>query len=163
MTPSGHHLAELNFGELRHDWDDPRVAEFVAGLDLVNDLATRSPGFVWRLTDEDMNAEQVLDGGAFGGNPRMAATLSVWTDAERLQHFVWNTLHRQFYDKRAQWYDAIGNSNLVMWWVPIGHQPTVAEGLARFARMMGQGPDEMAFGWDWLRAAGLVAAMPERG
>ena len=32
MHPAANHLAELNFGELRYDWDDPRVAEFVAGL-----------------------------------------------------------------------------------------------------------------------------------
>ena len=163
ITPAAHHLAELNFGELRHDWDDPRVAEFVAGLDMVNALAARSPGFVWRLTDEDMNTEQVAEGGAFGGNPRMASTLSVWTDASSLQHFVWNTVHRQFYDKRALWYDAFGNSNLVMWWVPVGHKPSVAEGLTRFVRMQGQGPDATAFGWDWLKVAGLVSGGQEKG
>ena len=113
MQPAGHHLAELNFGELRHDWDDPRVAEFVNGLDMVNALAARSPGFVWRLSDEDMDHEQTSGTGAFGGNPRMASTLSVWQDAASLEHFVWNTVHRQFYDKRALWYDAVGNSNLV--------------------------------------------------
>lgn len=152
MQPQGHHLAELNFGMLRHDWDDPRVAEFVKGLDLVNGLAARSPGFVWRLTDEDMEREQVGAQGAFGGNPRMASTLSVWVDVPSLQHFVWNTVHRQFFDKRAQWYDSIGNSNLVMWWVPVGHRPTVAEGLARFERLRGDGASDAAFGWDWVKA-----------
>ena len=122
---------------------------------MVNALAARSPGFVWRLSDGDMNEEQVSEGGGFGGNPRMASTLSVWIDAASLRHFVWNTVHRQFYDKRALWYDAIGNSNLVMWWVPVGHRPSVAEGLARFARLVGQGPSEMAFGWDWLQPSGL--------
>ena len=153
MQPVGHHLAELNFGTLRHDWDDPRVAEFVNGLDLVNALAARSPGFVWRLSDDDMEGEQLGDGGAFGGNPRMASTLSIWEDVASLQHFVWNTVHRQFYDKRALWYDAIGNSNLVMWWVPVGHRPTVAEGLARFAALRDHGPSDHAFGWDWVKAA----------
>jgi Domain of unknown function (DUF3291) len=148
---AGHHLAELNFGTLRHDWDDPRVAEFVNGLDMVNALAARSPGFVWRLADEDMEREQMSQTGAFGGNPRMASTLSVWQDAASLEHFVWNTLHRQFFEKRALWYDAVGNSNLVMWWVPVGHRPDVAEGLARFARLRDDGPSAEAFGWDWLR------------
>ena len=157
MQPVGHHLAELNFGELRYDWDDPRVADFVAGLDKVNALAERSPGFVWRLPDDDMNTEQVTEGGAFGGNPRMASTLSVWTDAASLRHFVWNTVHKQFYDKRARWYDSIGNSNLVMWWIPIGHRPLVTEGLARFDRLTRQGPSEMAFGWDWFQDASAAS------
>jgi hypothetical protein len=153
MQPNGHHLAELNFGELRHDWDDPRVAEFVNGLDMVNTVAERSPGFVWRLGDGDMDREQTADGGAFWGNPRMAATLSVWEDVASLEHFVWNTVHRQFYDKRAQWYDAVGNSNLVLWWIRLGHRPTVAEGLARFARLRDHGPSDAAFGWDWIRGS----------
>jgi hypothetical protein len=155
--PVGHQLAELNFGELRYDWDDPRVADFVAGLDKVNALAERSPGFVWRLADDDMNNEQVTEGGAFGGNPRMASTLSVWADAGSLRHFVWNTVHKQFYDKRAQWYDSIGNSNLVMWWIPTGHRPSVAEGLARFDMLTEQGPSEMAFGWDWFLDASAAS------
>ncbi len=150
MQPAGHHLAEFNFGELRHDWDDPRVAEFVNGLDLVNDLAARSPGFVWRLSDDEMDHEQTDETGAFGGNPRMASTLSVWQDAGSLKHFVWNTVHRQFYEKRALWYDAVGNSNLVMWWVPVGHRPGVADGLARFARLRDFGASDAAFGWGWL-------------
>lgn len=147
--PAGHHLAELNLGELRYDWDDPRVAEFVNGLDMVNALAARSPGFVWRLSDDDMGHEQTADAGAFGGNARMASTLSVWQDAASLEHFVWNTVHRQFHEKRALWYDAIGNSNLVMWWVPVGHQPGVNEGLARYARLRDGGPSDTAFGWAW--------------
>jgi hypothetical protein len=98
-----------------------------------------------------MGHEQTADAGAFGGNPRMASTLSVWQDAASLEHFVWNTVHKRFYDKRAEWYDAIGNSNLVMWWVPVGHRPGVAEGLARFDRLREDGPSAAAFGWAWLR------------
>jgi hypothetical protein len=75
MHPAGYHLAELNFWKLRYDWDDPMDAEFVAGLDPISNLPARSSGFVWRLSDDDMNDEQVTRGGAFGGNPRMAATL----------------------------------------------------------------------------------------
>jgi hypothetical protein len=155
MTRAGFHLAELNFGELRYDWDDPRVRNFVDNLDMVNGLAAQSPGVVWRLSDDDMDAAQTSAGGAFGGNLRMASTLSVWQDAASLEHFVWNTVHRQFYAQRAEWYDAVGNSNLVMWWVPVGHRPTVAEGLARHAHLRAHGPSDDAFGWAWLKDAQL--------
>ncbi len=155
MQPAGHHLAELNFGELKHDWDDPRVRDFVEGLGLVNGLAAQSPGFVWRLPDDEMDHAQNDTGGAFGGNPRMAATLSVWRDAACLEHFVWNTVHRQFYARRAEWYDAVGNSNLVMWWVPVGQQPTVAEGLARHRLLSEHGASDTAFGWTWLKEVRL--------
>lgn len=153
MQPVAHYLAELNFGTLRHGWDDPRIKGFVEGLDLVNGLAARAPGFVWRLSDDAMDAEQTE--GAFANTPRIAATLSVWQDVTALEQFVWNTVHRQFYERRAEWFDAIGNSNLVMWWVPVGHKPSVAEGLARFAHLRDTGASDHAFGWAWLRDAKL--------
>src|ERR1700694_755991 len=35
------------------------MAEFVAALDPVNELADQAPGFVWRLQDEDGNATSI--------------------------------------------------------------------------------------------------------
>lgn len=151
----GMHLAELNFGTLLHDWDDPRVKGFVDGLDLVNGLAARSPGFVWRLSDDDMDHAQNDPAEAFGGDPRIASTLSVWEDVASLEHFVWNTVHRQFYERRAEWFAAMGNSHLVMWWVPVGHRPSVAEGLDRWRHREAHGDSDHAFGWKHLAAAKL--------
>ena len=150
IQPAGHHLAEFNFGTLRYDWDDPRLADFVAGLDLVNGIAAASPGFVWRMDDEAMGVAQ-----AATGNLRLASTLSVWQDAASLEHFVWATLHRQFYGRKADWYDGAGNGNLVLWWVPHGHRPGFAEGVARWTLWQGQGDGDQAFGWAHLAQARL--------
>ena len=150
MQPDGHHLAELNFGVLKHDWEDPRIAEFTNNLDRVNTLAENSPGFVWRLTDDDMEAGQLDAAGVFGGNPLVASTLSVWEDAASLEHFVWNTIHRQFYEKRSQWFAGEGQSNFVMWWVPMGHRPTLQEGMERFSHWQKHGDSDHAFGWSYL-------------
>ncbi len=49
-------LAQVNIGRLRAPTDDPLVAEFMNGLDEINALAERSPGFVWRLQTEEGNA-----------------------------------------------------------------------------------------------------------
>lgn len=155
MQPKGHHLAEFNLGVLKHDWDDPRVKGFVDGLDLVNGIAMRSPGFVWLLSEDEMDAAQRDPQGVLGGNPRTASTLSVWEDVASLEHFVWNTVHKQFYDRKAEWYDATKALRLVMWWVPAGHRPTLDEAMARFRRLEAQGPGPDAFGWDWLREAKL--------
>lgn len=35
---------------------DPRLADFTDNLALVNDIAERSPGFIWRYNDESGNA-----------------------------------------------------------------------------------------------------------
>jgi hypothetical protein len=39
-------LAQINIARLVAPLDHPRISEFVAGLDPVNALADRSPGFV---------------------------------------------------------------------------------------------------------------------
>ncbi len=155
MTGQIFHIAELNFGTLRYDWDDPRTADFVAGLDLVNGLAVKAPGFVWRLDDAGMAAEQLDPAGALGANPRMASTLSVWCDVESLENFVWNTVHRRFYARKAEWYDATGNGSFIMWRVPVGHRPAVAEGMARWQYREQNGDSDHAFGWSWIKEAQL--------
>ena len=141
MQPEGHHIAEMNLGVLRHDWDDPRVKDFVDGLELVNGVAERSPGFVWRMGDAEMDAAQRDAAGPLGGNPRLASTLSVWKSVAALEHFVWNTVHRAFYARKAEWYDVVETPRLVMWWVPAGHRPCVAEGMERF-RVSGAGREQ---------------------
>lgn len=147
----GHHLAELNLGILKHDWDDPRIKGFVDGLDLVNGVAARSKGFVWRLDDDAMEHEQLDPDGPMGGHPRLASTLSVWASLADLEHFVWHTVHKRFYDRRAEWYDLTDSLRFVMWWVPEGHRPGMAEAMARFRHMEAHGASDYAFGWDWAR------------
>ncbi len=153
--PQGHHLAELNLGILKYDWDDPRVQDFVNGLDLVNGVAARSPGFVWRMDDAEMAFEQTHADGAMGANPRMASTLSVWEDVASLEHFVWNTVHKRFYDRKAEWYDMGVSLRFCMWWVPVGHRPAMAEAMARFRHLEQHGSGDHAFGWDHLKEAEL--------
>ena len=153
--PAGHHLAEFNIGVLRYDWDDPRVADFADNEPRVNALAERAEGFVWRMNSEEMERAQLDPDGPLGGNPRTASTLSVWTDAASLEQFVWNTVHRNFYARRAEWYDATDSHRLGMWWVPEGTRPSAADGMARLARLEAEGPSEHAFGWSELKDARL--------
>ena len=147
---TGHHLAEFNIGVLKYDWDDPRVADFADNLDRVNGIAKASPGFVWMLEEDEMEAAQLDAAGPLGGNPRTASTLSVWEDAASLRHFVWKTVHKRFYDRRAEWYDATDAVRLVMWWVAQGHRPDVAEAAERLAHLEKHGNTDRAFGWSGL-------------
>ena len=157
--PSGHipnrHLAEFNIGVLKYDWDDPRVKDFAEGLDAVYEIAARSPGFVWRMSDEDMEAAQTDAAGVLGGDPRTASTLSVWESVETLEQFVWATVHRKFYERKGEWYDPTDAVRLVMWWVPEGHRPSIEEAKARYDLLVANGPSDDAFGWDWLPEARL--------
>ena len=155
------HLAEFNRGILRHDWDDPRVAEFVDALDRVNAVAQRASGFVWMLGPEEMERAQLAPGGPLGANPRLASTLSVWTDAQALHGFAFQTVHRRFLDRGAEWFLPSAEPRLVVWFVPEGHRPGIAEAAERLAWLVARGETQDAFGWSWLRENGHLAGTRE--
>jgi hypothetical protein len=148
------HLAQLNVGRLVAETDDPRVAEFMAALDLVNGLGKRMPGFVWMMEGSGEpgtgNTAVKLD-----GDPRFVSNLTVWESVETLEAFVWNTVHRTFYERRAEWFEVLGRMHFVMWWVPAGHRPTLDEALARLDHLQAKGDSDHAFGWSWLKEARL--------
>ena len=146
------HLAEFNIGVLRYDWDDPRVADFRDNLDRVYAIAARSPGYVWHLDPDAMDAEQLDPEGVLGANPRTASTLSVWESPETLWAFTFETVHKQFYDRRAEWYDPQDQpTRLVMWWIAAGHKPTIAEAKARLDHLDAHDDSDHAFGWGYLQ------------
>ena len=51
MTP-GFQLAQINVARALFPLDAPEMADFIALIPAVNELAERSPGFVWRLQTE---------------------------------------------------------------------------------------------------------------
>ena len=151
-APAGHHLAELNVGRLLAPVDDPRVAEFMSALDRVNGLGKRMPGFVWMMEGSGApgtgNTEAKIDGDA-----QYVSNLTVWENVETLEAFVWNTVHRQFYERRQEWFEVLGAMHFVMWWVPVGHKPTLAEALERLEHFKTNGDTDQAFGWKYLKDA----------
>jgi Domain of unknown function (DUF3291) len=144
IQPAGHHLAELNVGRLMAPTDDPRVAEFMAALDRVNGLGKRMPGFVWMM--EGSGEPGTGNTGAkIDGDPQYVSNLTVWESVETLEAFVWNTVHRAFYERRQEWFEVLGAMHFVMWWVP----------LARLDHLRANGDSDQAFGWSYLREAQL--------
>ena len=154
---TGLHLAELNIGRLLAPTDDPRVAGFMGALDRVNGLGKRMPGFVWMM---EGSGEPGTGNTAtkIGGDPQFVSNLTVWESVETLEQFVWNTVHRAFYERRAEWFEVLGRMHFVMWRVPAGHRPTLDEGLARLDHMQAHGDSDHAFGWSWLPQAKLWQA-----
>ena len=61
-------------------------------------------------------------------DPEILPNLTVWRDVEALERFVWQTLHKRMYNRRDEWFAPIEGAKLVLWWIPEGHRPPVAEG-----------------------------------
>jgi hypothetical protein len=151
QQPVNHHLAELNIGRIRYDLDDPRMADFTNNLALVNGIAERTPGFVWRFIDDSGNATSTRP----YADPRIIVNFSVWESVEALERFVWQTIHKRFYGRRTEWFDKFEGPPFVLWWVPIGHRPSVQGAVERLAHLKQHGPSDHAFGWQAVSSSQL--------
>ncbi|MEO1045793.1 MAG: DUF3291 domain-containing protein [Pseudomonadota bacterium] len=139
---SGYHLAQINIARFAKPKDDPVNADFMNGLDPVNAQAEAAPGFVWRLVGEGNDA---VDLSPDASDPRLAINMSLWTDVEALGAFVYrNPDHLAFMRRRREWMEHM-NVYQALWWVPVGHIPTVEEGMARIAKLEKHGPMTEAF------------------
>ena len=139
-------IAQFNIARARWDLDDPRMKEFMDMVPKMNALAARSPGYIWRLEDEhgpDGPHEILKD-------PRMTMTLSVWRDVNSLQHFTWQTLHKRFRIRTAEWFEPLGEAYLAIWPIANGHRPKGPEAQAMLEKLRAEGPSDAVFGTEAL-------------
>jgi hypothetical protein len=144
MSSSPFHLAQANVAYAIAAHDDPRLADYMARLDEINQLADRSAGFVWRyLTDSRDPAQREFS------DPYVLFNMSVWTSIDALHAYTYRTAHAEVYAARKQWFvDAkavIGGHALAMWWIPRGERPTVSDAQERLAAILENGSSERAF------------------
>ena len=78
---------------------------------------------------------------------RIAINLSVWENVETLERFVYQTIHKRFYGRRAEWFEHFETPYFVMWWVTAGHRPSVEEAMARLEHFKRHGASDHAFDW----------------
>ena len=144
-------IAQFNVGTLKAPIDHPDIADFVAGLDVVNALAEASDGYVWRLQGDDGNATSLVE----YENPNTLVNMSVWASLAALRAFAFGGLHRDVLRRRGDWFER-GSSGAVNWWIPAGAIPTVDEGKRRLAFLEVFGPSPYAFGFGASSLATLV-------
>lgn len=89
-----YHLAQANIARFKASLDDPTMKEFVDFLEPVNRFAEESPGFIWRLKDDQGRAASYLESPF--KDEMMAVNISVWADLDALKDFVYGTVHSYF-------------------------------------------------------------------
>jgi hypothetical protein len=137
---SEYELAQLNVAVLKAPLDSPPLADFVANLDRVNALAEAAPGFVWRLQTEEGDATALRPLG-----DDVLVNMSVWRDAESLNRYVYRSGHVEIMRRRNEWFERMVQAHLVLWWVPRGTRPTLAEAVGRLDHLRRFGPSPHAF------------------
>jgi hypothetical protein len=138
---TGFHLAQLNIARLREPLDSPLLADFVAALEPVNQLADQSPGFVWRLQTDDGDATAIR---AFDDD-MLIVNMSLWESIEALSAFVYRSQHRDVMVRRQEWFQRMSDPYLVLWWVPAGHLPGIDEAKERLELLARNRPSPEAF------------------
>ncbi|WP_155372556.1 DUF3291 domain-containing protein [Catellatospora vulcania] len=136
------HLAQLNVGRLIAPIDAPELAEFVALLEPINALADGAPGFVWRLRESESDPALTYRHD-FGDD--LLINMSVWRGRQDLWDYVYRTRHLAVLQRRREWFQRTVEIHSVMWWIPDGHLPSAAEGMARLALLAEHGPGADAF------------------
>ena len=138
------HLAQLNLGLFVAPLDSPEMAPFAEALDRINAIAEATPGFVWRLVDDDGGSSSNVEVPE-ADDPLMAANLSVWTDVKPLYDFMYRSDHRSYLRRRHEWFESVPEVMTVGWWLPAGDIPTLAEAVRRLEHLRAHGPSDEGF------------------
>lgn len=142
MSAPWFHLAQFNLARVKAPLDSPVMEGFVSRLAPVNALAEASDGFVWRLQTAEGDATSLRH----YDDPAIIVNMSVWTTPEALKAFVYRSGHAEPLRKRLEWFEPMPKPFQVLWWIPAGHRPTVAEAQARLAFLARHGDSAVAFG-----------------
>lgn len=138
-----YHLAQVNVAQAKDEMSAEVMQGFVSRLDEINALADQAPGFVWRLQTEqgDATSIRVFD------DPLLLVNLSVWTNVETLQDFVYKSLHVELIRDRDAWFSKLKSAHQALWWIPYGHIPGVSEAREKLEqiRRIGPGPESFTF------------------
>jgi heme-degrading monooxygenase HmoA len=135
-----YHLAQLNIARRLYPLDDPRMIGFTSRLAEINALGEATPGFVWRLIDDSGNATdtRIYDDDA------LIVNLTLWESVEALHHYAYSTAHVEVFRQRRDWFEAVSEPMVVLWWVPAGGVPTVPEARERLDHLRANGPTPYA-------------------
>ncbi|MDG5808098.1 DUF3291 domain-containing protein [Streptomyces ossamyceticus] len=157
MTAVAYELAQVNIARLKAPLDSPLLKDFVDALDPVNAVADAAPGFVWRLQSESGNATDV----PVLGDAWLIVNLTSWQDIAALTAFMYQGRHRELLSRRREWFERPTEAVTALWWVPVGHRPSVAEAEERLLHLRAHGPTPYAFTLRTTFPAG--PAEPHRG
>lgn len=76
---------------------------------------------------------------------RILVNMSVWESVEALWSFTYASRHLDILRRRREWFHRLAEAHLALWWVEVGHVPTIAEAKWRLELLRRDGPSPDAF------------------
>lgn len=136
-----YHLAQINIAKMLAPIDSPVMEDFVANLDRINEIAENSPGFVWRLKDENDNATSI----SIFDDEYIIVNMSVWESKKALFDFTYGPAHVKIFKRRKEWFHKMSDMPMALWYVEQGYDPSPEEAKARLALLNKLGETPFAF------------------
>ena len=136
-----YHLANFNIARMVAPLENPVMQGFVDELDRINRVADQSPGFVWRLQEDNGSATNMRP----YDDAMILINMSVWETVEALRQFSYRSDHREIFRQRRKWFELMQAPHLVLWWIPAGTYPGLEEGKQRLEMLRRDGPTAGAF------------------
>jgi Domain of unknown function (DUF3291) len=135
------YLAQINIAKMLGPIDSGVMADFVANLDNINQLAEESNGFIWRLKDDTNNATSIK----IFDDDFLIVNMSVWKNMESLFEFVYKSNHVEIFKRRKEWFEKMNEMHMALWFVPAAHQPDAAEATERLQYLRNNGETPYSF------------------
>lgn len=129
-----YHLAQANIVYAVDSLKSETLADFHEMGLVVDALARKTPGFVFRL-------ESLFD---LPEDPYVL-NISVWETLQALREFTYRGEHAEALRMRRKWFKPPRGAPAVLWWLPAGSLPDNDEGMARLATLNAKGPTPEAF------------------
>jgi hypothetical protein len=121
-----YHLAQINIAKMLAPLDSPIMADFVANLERINEVAEASEGFVWRLQDYgNATSIRIYD------DDFLLVNMSVWKDVDSLFRYAYQSQHVEIFKRRKEWFEKMAQMHMALWFVPEDHHPSVEEATQR--------------------------------
>lgn len=153
-----YHLAQFNLARLKQPFDHPSIQGFRDYLDVIHDLADRSPGFVWRMKADGQTDSITLRPLGDDG----IINFTVWESKDALAAFVYAGDHGNALRRRREWFHPASEINVVYWWIPAGTIPTLRDALAKLEMLRERGPTPEAFSFREFFPAPTANAAPPK-
>ena len=135
------HLAHANGARMRGRIEGSVMAGFVKRLEPLNMLADESPGFVWRYQTDEGDATEIR----VFNDELILFNMSVWESIEALENYAYRSNHVEALQKKTEWFERANRASLALWWIDVGHIPSVEEAKERFDLLWHDGPSAQVF------------------
>ena len=134
-------LAQINIAKMVASINDPIMADFVANLDRIYELAYQWDGFIWIYKPEENNNQSLC----IFDDDFLITNLSVWASAEVLFDYVYKSDHVEIFKRRKEWFEKIPEIYMALWYIPAGQKPTPDEARDRLLYLRQHGETPYAF------------------